>query len=150
MSNMVSFTCHTYTILTGYLPNPHHHNCLVCKVPPQEAFKLQTLDSTDFTNMRSHFGTGLYFNELVNSSSLSRLNFVSFQFNGDSRGTSKEGTNYFIGLLAVFSATLTSGFAGIYNEKLLKDGRQPILLIRSFQLGKLSIRIISNCLKFNY
>lgn len=45
------------------------------------------------------------------------------------------GIGYYLGLLSVCLATVTSGFAGVYNEKLLKDGQQPILLVRSLQLS---------------
>ena len=52
--------------------------------------------------------------------------------------TKQEGINYFFGLWSVCCATLTSGFAGVYNEKLLKDGQQTSLFIRSIQLSKLN------------
>jgi hypothetical protein len=38
--------------------------------------------------------------------------------------------------VSVIGATVTSGLAGVYQEKLLKDGQQPFLLVRSAQLGK--------------
>ena len=38
------------------------------------------------------------------------------------------------GLVAVLLATMTSGFAGVYNEKVLKDGG-TLLFIRNIQLG---------------
>ena len=69
---------------------------------------------------------------------LTQLNFDekngSFSFRSN-----QEGLNYFLGLWAVSCATLTSGFAGVYNEKLMKDGQQPSLFIRSIQLSQSSI-----------
>lgn len=49
--------------------------------------------------------------------------------------TGKEGPAYVLGLVSILCATLTSGFAGVYNEKLIKNGQQPLLLIRSIQLS---------------
>ena len=43
-----------------------------------------------------------------------------------------------IGLTAVLSSTLTSGFAGVYFEKILKTGPASVW-IRNIQLGKSSI-----------
>lgn len=43
-----------------------------------------------------------------------------------------------IGLAAVLSSTLTSGFAGVYFEKILKTGPASVW-IRNIQLGKSSI-----------
>jgi UDP-sugar transporter A1/2/3 len=40
-----------------------------------------------------------------------------------------------IGLGAVLSSTLTSGFAGVYFEKILKTGPTSVW-IRNIQLGK--------------
>ena len=48
--------------------------------------------------------------------------------------------NRFIGLIAVFIATITSGFAGVYFEKILK-GSSTSLWIRNIQLGLPSIVI---------
>ncbi|EFX82259.1 hypothetical protein DAPPUDRAFT_241513 [Daphnia pulex] len=56
------------------------------------------------------------------------------QESGDLSFQSKDAT-YWLGLLAIGCATMTSGFAGIYNEKIIKNGQQPLLLIRSFQLS---------------
>jgi UDP-sugar transporter A1/2/3 len=47
----------------------------------------------------------------------------------------REDATYLLGLLAIGCATMTSGFAGVYNEKIIKNGQQPLLLIRSFQLS---------------
>jgi len=46
-----------------------------------------------------------------------------------------KGIDYYLGLCAVCCATMTSGFAGVYNEKLMKDGKQLSLFIRSIQLS---------------
>lgn len=48
----------------------------------------------------------------------------------------KDSVLYLLGVLAVGCATLTSGFAGVYNEKVLKNGQQPMLFVRTFQLSK--------------
>jgi UDP-sugar transporter A1/2/3 len=48
-----------------------------------------------------------------------------------------EEASYYFGLLAISCATITSGFAGVYNEKIIKNGQQLLLLIRSFQLSRL-------------
>jgi len=43
--------------------------------------------------------------------------------------------NQVIGLIAILSACMTSGFAGIYFEKILKKGRSVTLYIRNVQLA---------------
>ncbi|XP_046439034.1 UDP-N-acetylglucosamine transporter-like isoform X2 [Daphnia pulex] len=69
---------------------------------------------------------------------LTQLNFN--EESGDiSFRSEKEGSVYFLGILAICCATLTSGFAGVYNEKLIKNGKQPSLLIRSIQLSLFSV-----------
>ncbi len=50
--------------------------------------------------------------------------------------------DFYLGLCAVCCATLTSGFACVYNEKLMKDGKQPSLLIRNIQLSNLFYKVI--------
>ena len=40
-----------------------------------------------------------------------------------------------IGLLAVLASSLSSGFAGVFYEKLLKESSQPSVVIRNLQLG---------------
>lgn len=42
---------------------------------------------------------------------------------------------YVFGLMAVGCATFTSGFAGVYHEKIIKNGQQPSLLVRVIQLS---------------
>ena len=41
-----------------------------------------------------------------------------------------------IGLVYVLSACISSGFAGVYYEKLVKSGSQPSVIIRNLQMGK--------------
>ena len=41
-----------------------------------------------------------------------------------------------MGLLYVLAACLSSGFAGVYYEKLVKSGSQPSVIIRNLQMGK--------------
>ena len=66
---------------------------------------------------------------------------INIQLNVESTGgqvsfrSETEGSSYFAGLLAVTSAALISGFTGIYNEKVMKNGQQPYFLIRSIQLS---------------
>ena len=56
-----------------------------------------------------------------------------------SKGTEIDETassrNQFIGLVAVLSACFSSGFAGVYFEKILKGTKQSIWL-RNIQLGE--------------
>jgi UDP-sugar transporter A1/2/3 len=49
--------------------------------------------------------------------------------------SSKEAGNPVVGMLAVLMACVTSGFAGVYFEKLLKQGRPVSLFMRNFQLA---------------
>jgi UDP-sugar transporter A1/2/3 len=57
------------------------------------------------------------------------------QEKGNWRSENEDATHLF-GLLAIGFASLSSGFAGVYNEKIIKNGVQPLLLIRSLQLSK--------------
>ena len=61
------------------------------------------------------------------------LNDVNFSFR-----SGNEGAEYLFGMISIGFATLTSGFACIYNEKVLKNGEQPLLFVRCFQLSKLT------------
>jgi UDP-sugar transporter A1/2/3 len=47
------------------------------------------------------------------------------------------------GLLAVLTACFSSGFAGVYYEKLVKESSQPSLVIRNLQLGIFSLLFAS-------
>ena len=40
-----------------------------------------------------------------------------------------------LGLLYVLAACVSSGFAGVYYEKLVKSGSQPSVIIRNLQMG---------------
>ena len=71
----------------------------------------------------------LNFDHQVTSNTLTAVPTTSHQLKDIS------SINYYWGLCAVCCASLTSGFAGVFNEKLLKDGNQPSLFIRSLQLG---------------
>lgn len=44
-----------------------------------------------------------------------------------------------VGLVAVLCACFSSGFAGVYFEKLVKTGAQPSVVIRNLQLGVFSL-----------
>ena len=46
--------------------------------------------------------------------------------------------NRTIGLMAVLTACLSSGLAGVYFEMLVKTGAQTSIVIRNLQLGKKS------------
>lgn len=41
-----------------------------------------------------------------------------------------------LGIFAVFVSCISSGFSGVYFERLVKRGTQPSLIIRNIQLGK--------------
>ena len=41
-----------------------------------------------------------------------------------------------MGLVAVLISSVSSGFAGVYYEKLLKESAQPSIIIRNIQLCK--------------
>ena len=43
------------------------------------------------------------------------------------------------GLTAVLLASLSSGFSGVYYEKLVKTSSQPSVVVRNLQLGLFSI-----------
>ncbi|XP_046647167.1 UDP-N-acetylglucosamine transporter-like isoform X1 [Daphnia pulicaria] len=70
---------------------------------------------------------------------MSGVILTQVNFNGEMGDLSwraqREDATYLLGLLAIGCATMTSGFAGVYNEKVIKNGQQPLLLIRSFQLS---------------
>lgn len=50
-----------------------------------------------------------------------------------------ESSQKLIGLLAVLASALSSGFAGVFYEKLLKESSQPSVIIRNIQLGLFSM-----------
>ena len=49
------------------------------------------------------------------------------------------GRDQVVGLVAVLTACFSSGFAGVYYEKLVKESSQPSLVIRNLQLGLFSL-----------
>lgn len=64
--------------------------------------------------------------------------FVFVQWPSDSQElNSKElsAGSQFVGLMAVLTACFSSGFAGVYFEKILKETKQSVW-IRNIQLGK--------------
>jgi UDP-sugar transporter A1/2/3 len=71
------------------------------------------------------------------------LRVTQVNFNGQMGDLSwrvqREDATYLFGLLAIGFASVSSGFAGVYNEKIIKNGQQPLLLIRSFQLSKIQL-----------
>ena len=66
------------------------------------------------------------------------LLFLFVQWPSDSQElNSKElsAGSQFVGLMAVLTACFSSGFAGVYFEKILKETKQSVW-IRNIQLGK--------------
>jgi len=53
------------------------------------------------------------------------------------------------GLMAVLTACLSSGFAGVYYERLVKTSSQPSIIIRNLQLGIFSITLAAAGMVFN-
>ncbi|XP_068241890.1 UDP-N-acetylglucosamine transporter-like isoform X3 [Palaemon carinicauda] len=47
--------------------------------------------------------------------------------------------SWLLGIFAVFVSCISSGFSGVYFERLVKKGTQPSLVIRNIQLGVFSI-----------
>jgi UDP-sugar transporter A1/2/3 len=54
--------------------------------------------------------------------------------NLDESSRSLSTENPFVGLIAVLSTCVTAGFAGVYFEKMLKDGTNTNLWIRNMQM----------------
>uniref|UniRef100_A0A8C5JR94 Major facilitator superfamily domain containing 14A n=1 Tax=Junco hyemalis TaxID=40217 RepID=A0A8C5JR94_JUNHY len=68
---------------------------------------------------------------------LSNLDAATYQWPSDSQATpAKEHSagSQFVGLIAVLIACFSSGFAGVYFEKILKETKQSVW-IRNIQLG---------------
>uniref|UniRef100_A0A4X2K0R1 Solute carrier family 35 member A3 n=1 Tax=Vombatus ursinus TaxID=29139 RepID=A0A4X2K0R1_VOMUR len=68
---------------------------------------------------------------------LSNLDAATYQWPSDSQeSSSKElsAGSQFVGLMAVLTACFSSGFAGVYFEKILKETKQSVW-IRNIQLG---------------
>lgn len=66
--------------------------------------------------------------------SFTQLNFDEKVDSKNDQSGAQEAAYYF-GVALVGCATLTSGFAGVYTEKLIKDGKQPMLFVRNIQLS---------------
>mmetsp|Transcript_25138 Transcript_25138/g.41439 ORF Transcript_25138/g.41439 Transcript_25138/m.41439 type:complete len:393 (+) Transcript_25138:219-1397(+) len=65
---------------------------------------------------------------------------VEISGTSDSDALENKDQNRFVGLVAVISAACTSGFSGVYFEKILK-GSEVTLWIRNIQMGLFSIAI---------
>mmetsp|Transcript_9448 Transcript_9448/g.15451 ORF Transcript_9448/g.15451 Transcript_9448/m.15451 type:complete len:347 (+) Transcript_9448:19-1059(+) len=61
--------------------------------------------------------------------------------NSGDKNTDADGLNPMVGLAAIGAACLTSGFAGVYFEKILKHGRKVTLYIRNVQLSFFGVTI---------
>merc|ERR1712071_397214 len=48
-------------------------------------------------------------------------------------------SHHVVGLVAVLVSSISSGFAGVYYEKLLKESAQPSVVLRNIQLGLFSL-----------
>jgi UDP-sugar transporter A1/2/3 len=59
---------------------------------------------------------------------------VQVSGSGDSHANGNEDRNRFVGLVAVLCASCTSGFSGVYFEKILK-GSETTLWVRNIQMG---------------
>ncbi|PAV85041.1 hypothetical protein WR25_04483 [Diploscapter pachys] len=59
---------------------------------------------------------------------------AAVQLNNVSNSSSRPHENYFIGIAAVLSTCITAGFAGVYFEKMLKDGGTTPFWIRNMQM----------------
>jgi len=68
------------------------------------------------------------------------VSIVQISGSGDAKATEKEKNNRFVGLVAVLCATGTSGFSGVYFEKILK-GSTTSLWLRNVQMGLPSVVI---------
>lgn len=65
---------------------------------------------------------------------------VEISGSSDNDTSENKDQNRFVGLVAVLSAACTSGFSGVYFEKILK-GSEVTLWIRNIQMGLFSIAI---------
>ena len=68
------------------------------------------------------------------------VSIVQISGSKDSTASESEKNNRFIGLVAVLCAACTSGFSGVYFEKILK-GSTTSLWIRNVQMGLPSVII---------
>jgi len=58
-------------------------------------------------------------------------------------------SHHIMGLAAVLISSVSSGFAGVYYEKLLKESAQPSLVLRNIQLGIFSVLFGAIAVIFN-
>lgn len=68
------------------------------------------------------------------------VSIVQLSGSGNANATDAEKNNRFVGLVAVLFAACTSGFSGVYFEKILK-GSQTSLWLRNVQMGLPSVAI---------
>jgi UDP-sugar transporter A1/2/3 len=68
------------------------------------------------------------------------VSVVQISGSGDSNASDAEKHHRFVGLVAVLCAACTSGFSGVYFEKILK-GSQTSLWLRNVQMGLPSVVI---------
>jgi len=68
------------------------------------------------------------------------VSIVQISGSRDSSASDTEKNNRFVGLVAVLCAACTSGFSGVYFEKILK-GSQTSLWLRNVQMGLPSVGI---------
>lgn len=61
--------------------------------------------------------------------------------NNDSEQKVLTANSQFVGVMAVLMACISSGFAGVYFEKILKETKQSIW-IRNIQLGKQGLSVL--------
>jgi drug/metabolite transporter (DMT)-like permease len=61
--------------------------------------------------------------------------FCQFPSKSSQSGQVPNAVNQLTGMFAVLASSFSSGFAGVFYEKLLKEGSQPSVIIRNLQLG---------------
>jgi len=66
---------------------------------------------------------------------------VQWPANASSSSANNLAQDKVTGLVAVLVACFSSGFAGVFYEKLLKTGSQPSIIIRNLQLGIFAVMI---------
>lgn len=66
--------------------------------------------------------------------------------NNDSEQKVLTANSQFVGVMAVLMACMSSGFAGVYFEKILKETKQSIW-IRNIQLGKQGLGVFNGLVK---
>lgn len=61
--------------------------------------------------------------------------------NNDTEQKVLTANSQFVGVMAVLIACISSGFAGVYFEKILKETKQSIW-VRNIQLGKQGLSVL--------